>query len=1179
MSVFTEIQSASQSALNQSAIATIPFNSLNQLSQWSLELLVCSTALMILAWLLVATIGSWSAAVRHRVWFLTFGGLAVLPIALLFLPPLQLPLLPPSENQLRSDDLSTNSGTVIAQTTSDFASPASDFAGSIGDSVDRTSESDPAGPLNLTGRLPVAVSTKSGESNNCGSLASPASGPVSAAIAKSRVWFCLILVWAAGLMFCVGKILMADLLNRRLALAAKPIEEPLWQALLSEFRNLLALNRHVCLLESQQAIVPMTWGVRRPVVALPPGFEAWTQLRRRAVLMHELAHVKRHDVLIQTVSYLVCGLYWFHPLAWYALRRLRIERELACDDCVIATGQKPSDYAQQLVQIAKGFKFENNITSVAMASSSKLEQRVVSLLDLARSHVPVSRNLSRCLLFGAFVAIVALSTVRIGHRAFANPEPVGNSIVSNDNPSVANVSVATNAAVDGAVGVDMATALKEGRVLTGTVRDPDGNPLPGAEVGIYLWFRTQPPHVTLPKLILTTKSGSDGKFRLKLSPQQIDELLYGTVGHTERDFMGRGTTIVASSNGFGSDWISCRHKWKHRWKQGVPEVSILSETKPIELQLVQAKVPIEGQIVDLEGQPVSDAIVRVTSMTSTDEDLDQWHERASKNRTAVDKDEMERLGQKGSGIVPEVHYFPYSKNRSFTTQAESKVTKTDEDGRFRLEGLGDDRAIGLEVAGEGIASTKFSAITRNFGLVPMPNERPDLQSQVMFGSKPVLAVQPDQPISGKILDAETGEPIAGLRLKTDALTIRRFVDETGYSTTDADGRYAIRGLARPSSRKLWMSVYPEKDQPYFSWSQEIPKQLGVEPIKQDLKLRACRFIHGRLEDSKTNQSVRGRVMYYPMLDNENARQYDRFDENTVSLSFEDAAFTNENGEFSVKAIDGAGILAVQAEDGRLFEAAIGGKESGISMEFGGFKDRVAYLQPGANHFNTIHPINIDDSNADDIVQVKLIRRDSKSIEVVNQIGEPVANPVCFRGRFPQDQLHGAYSFVSAGTPLSHIEVFGLKLGEKRQLLVWSDDKTLATFATVDQASTGPIVLKPVATIRGKLKSADPSRGYISAKVIGPMAGEDKPAAIPVSECKVKEDGSFELLHIPADATCTVRVMGFEGVKDVAITDPTSVRQTVDLGIVDMGKPDETFPAQTSADSSDVDAEKKSPPKT
>src|SRR5262245_22175989 len=84
-----------------------------------------------------------------------------------------------------------------------------------------------------------------------------------------------------------------------------------------------AESGRVQVLDAGPGAMPMTWGVLRPVILLPTEAALWPAERLRAVLLHELGHVARHDWLTLAMAELAVGLYWFHPLAWWAASRMR----------------------------------------------------------------------------------------------------------------------------------------------------------------------------------------------------------------------------------------------------------------------------------------------------------------------------------------------------------------------------------------------------------------------------------------------------------------------------------------------------------------------------------------------------------------------------------------------------------------------------------------------------------------------------------------------------------------------------------------------------------------------------------------------------------------------------------------------------------------------------------------
>jgi TonB family protein len=167
-------------------------------------------------------------------------------------------------------------------------------------------------------------------------------------------------------------------------------------ALADGLRRALGIGRRVRVVESRDAAVPMTWGILRPVAVLPVSAREWPHERLHAVLLHELVHVSRLDLLAQAVGQAACCLYWFHPLVWLAARGLRKEREAACDDAVLNRGLAPADYAGHLMELARSMaaRQASLADAPAMAESSDLEARVRALLDRGRNRAPLSRRVA-----------------------------------------------------------------------------------------------------------------------------------------------------------------------------------------------------------------------------------------------------------------------------------------------------------------------------------------------------------------------------------------------------------------------------------------------------------------------------------------------------------------------------------------------------------------------------------------------------------------------------------------------------------------------------------------------------------------------------------------------------------------------------------------------------------------
>jgi len=199
-------------------------------------------------------------------------------------------------------------------------------------------------------------------------------------------------VWLLGCTAAAGWFLLGAVRTGRMARRSGAAAFARHSA--ADLATALGIAGPVRVLASAEALMPLTWGILRPVVILPADAALWPEARLDAVLLHEMIHVRRRDVLAQAVAQAACCLYWFHPVAWMALRRLRLERERACDDAVLLRGLEAHDYAGHLMDIVRevGKASAGQSHAPAMAEFSDLESRVRALLDPGRKRGPVSRR-------------------------------------------------------------------------------------------------------------------------------------------------------------------------------------------------------------------------------------------------------------------------------------------------------------------------------------------------------------------------------------------------------------------------------------------------------------------------------------------------------------------------------------------------------------------------------------------------------------------------------------------------------------------------------------------------------------------------------------------------------------------------------------------------------------------
>lgn len=277
-------------------------------------------------------------------------------------------------------------------------------------------------PAALAGSVSVEARwvARSGESHSAPVTADPEAGvrpePVgpsfTAAAPPLRAEEAALWIWALGAAFLLARLGMSHGRARRWAAGGRPVRNRRWRSDLRLMRERLDVAVPVLLVSRSDVVVPVCFEGAARTIVLPPNARGWSQRRRRVVLLHELAHLKRRDSLTQTLCSAVCCALWPNPLLWTANRALRAEAEHACDDAVVASGLRPSEYILELVAIARAAGSPRPAPAIAMAASPHLGRRTSRLLAPRDHGLPMNRATILRLVLGSTVAAAALAAAR-----------------------------------------------------------------------------------------------------------------------------------------------------------------------------------------------------------------------------------------------------------------------------------------------------------------------------------------------------------------------------------------------------------------------------------------------------------------------------------------------------------------------------------------------------------------------------------------------------------------------------------------------------------------------------------------------------------------------------------------------------------------------------------------------
>lgn len=591
--------------------------------------------------------------------------------------------------------------------------------------------------------------------------------------------------------------------------------------------------------------------------------------------------------------------------------------------------------------------------------------------------------------------------------------------------------------------------------VAGIVVDAAGQPVAGAYI-----YAGSDAQGAAPR----TATGVDGKFIFSCATPKN----------------GKAVTVVATKKGHGMQW------GKHE------------SGKSVDLKLTR-DVPIRGQLLDQEGQPLVGAQLSVLLMwASEDESIDLM------------------LAKMKSGDAIKSHPMWNTMKRRFSGPGFPVKIATDGEGRFTAAGFGAERAVVFVVAAEGATTAAFTVLTRDLETFTYPDggARSIMGARTFYGEEFVYIAPAGRTVHGRVVDEE-GKPLAGAEVRaqipsgTDASgskisSVDNYQGEAAGAitpsylreTSDADGRFVMTGL--PQTKFSIMTV-DGHDIGYLHDSARIPNEDG-KPIELDFQLSRAALVKGKVLDERGKPVVGVRVQYQAPMGSVGFQRGDG-----------DGIVTMQNG--CKTAADGSYRLVVPAGDVK-FSVYAGGKyqpaklKKGVMLGFmGGAMSALLEMKAAAG-----------DNDAPDVV---LRFADRATVVIADPDGKPL--PGCrVVGRDLMD-------LWSESLPESKVVLRGFNKDQPRLVAAYHKERNLIGLLK-PEALQGKqpwrIETKRAATIRGRLVDVDGAprvgvRIYVSAGMGSLSMGVTGPMGTLAGLRKTDAEGRFTLEALLPGATYQV----------------------------------------------------------
>jgi RNA polymerase sigma factor (sigma-70 family) len=461
---------------------------------------------------------------------------------------------------------------------------------------------------------------------------------------------------------------------------------------------------------------------------------------------------------------------------------------------------------------------------------------------------------------------------------------------------------------------------------------------------------------------------------------------------------------------------------------GLVELQTVRADQPRDIRLARDDVPIEGQLLDLEGQPIKEATIRPMGLiVPISGDLETWQK-------SFDEKGTPRTQTPPAWILFSPMGIP---------GLPARLT-SDDKGRFRLAGVGKERLVMVLVSAANMQSDMVIVATRTKPLT--------IGAPSAIGSKMVLhaasfrhTLSPPQPIIGTVRDRDTGKPISGVTISADPSVFSQ-------TKTAADGTYRIASvptlMARDQGLRM-VTATPPRDQPYLP-SMGVPaKAPRTEPFRLDFNLTRGVWATGKVTDRKTGRPVPAEVTY--LVDTKNPRLKDVPHLPSIRRPWDPAVPTASDGTFRVPVLPGAGVLAIRAKQG-------------IYLPPANLREAITRVvsSPGYSLTN-YHGLARIDAGTKGVTEIKVVVDPGEQVRGI--VEDPDGKPITgVRTWSVESRVGWSVKPLASST----FTIQGVNPAEKRPMLFEHRDRKLGALVEMTGKVEEPLKvrLQPLATLSG-----------------------------------------------------------------------------------------------------------------